>query len=355
LMEYLDDSDRLSIVDFNSSAKRLTPLLRMNQENKTRTLSAVEAISAGGGTNINLGMNHAFQVLKQRREVNQMTGIFLLSDGLDGGAEQRVKDSIDELNMKDNFTMHTFGYGNDHDPKLMTGIADLADGNFYFVEELNTVDECFVDCLGGLISSIAKDVEIQIKSNGDSFLKGLDVVKAYGDSKMWAKVGDTYVTKISQLISGKEKDYVLDVKIPKYAGEIKDEQKNAIIAEAKATMKTLEGKEFVVKGELKVTIVNETEEIQEEEDDKDVMKNFYRVKGAEVLEKAKELADNRKYEDAQKLLKDLKEELANSALKDEQFIKNIITDIDQAYENAKPEVYEAYGKVRMMENARAQY
>jgi len=32
----------------------------------------------------------------------------------------------------------------------MNAIAELKDGNFYFVEELHTVDEAFVDCMGGL-------------------------------------------------------------------------------------------------------------------------------------------------------------------------------------------------------------
>ena len=34
------------------------------------------------------------------------------------------------------FTLHTFGFGKDHDPKLMKTIADLRDGSFYFIEAL---------------------------------------------------------------------------------------------------------------------------------------------------------------------------------------------------------------------------
>ena len=41
-----------------------------------------------------------------------------------------------------------------HDAKLMKSIANLKDGNFYYIETLEIVSECFVDALGGLISVI---------------------------------------------------------------------------------------------------------------------------------------------------------------------------------------------------------
>jgi len=40
----------------------------------------------------------------------------------------------------DTYSLHTFGYGNDHDEKLMSNIALLKRGYFYYVENLNTVD-----------------------------------------------------------------------------------------------------------------------------------------------------------------------------------------------------------------------
>lgn len=59
------------------------------------------------------------------------------------------------MNLKDNFTIHSFGFGADHDPELMVEIAKLNDGNFYYIEKLNKVDEMFMDALGGLFSVAA--------------------------------------------------------------------------------------------------------------------------------------------------------------------------------------------------------
>jgi len=36
----------------------------------------------------------------------------------------------------------------------MRNIANLRDGNFYFIDKLEVVDECFVDALGGLMSVV---------------------------------------------------------------------------------------------------------------------------------------------------------------------------------------------------------
>jgi len=41
---------------------------------------------------------------------------------------------------------------------MMQAISKLKDGNFYFIEQLDTVDECFVNALGGLMSVVAKDI-----------------------------------------------------------------------------------------------------------------------------------------------------------------------------------------------------
>mmetsp|Transcript_18553 Transcript_18553/g.16150 ORF Transcript_18553/g.16150 Transcript_18553/m.16150 type:complete len:97 (+) Transcript_18553:909-1199(+) len=96
-------------------------------------------------------MKDAYEVLRQRRYVNSVSGIFLLSDGLDNNG---LRD-WNQIKLKHNFSIHSFGYGSDHDPELMTKIADVGDGNFYFIDKLDTVDEAFVDCLGSLISTVA--------------------------------------------------------------------------------------------------------------------------------------------------------------------------------------------------------
>lgn len=79
-------------------------------------------------------MNLAFKMIKERKFKNDVTSIFLLSDGQDTSAELRVQQLQAEYMIQDNFTINCFGFGSDHDPVLMDKIAKLGDGNFYYVE-----------------------------------------------------------------------------------------------------------------------------------------------------------------------------------------------------------------------------
>lgn len=61
------------------------------------------------------------------------------------------------------FTINTFGFGRDHDSKLMTALCNLGKGSFYFVQNISLLDEYFADALGSLISVVG--TEITIKAN----------------------------------------------------------------------------------------------------------------------------------------------------------------------------------------------
>lgn len=51
----------------------------------------VDGIQAGGGTNINSGLQIALKILRERKHINKVSSIFLLSDGQDKGAEEPFK------------------------------------------------------------------------------------------------------------------------------------------------------------------------------------------------------------------------------------------------------------------------
>jgi hypothetical protein len=64
----------------------------------------------------------------------------LLTDGQDGSALSRLDTVMRDL---PNCSIHTFGFGVDHDVKVLTSIAERVKGTFTFVETLNTVAPAF--------------------------------------------------------------------------------------------------------------------------------------------------------------------------------------------------------------------
>lgn len=64
LIETLTPADRLSIILFNTYAKRVCGLKCVTPENSVKLVNLVDEIQAGGGTDINSGMNLALKTLR---------------------------------------------------------------------------------------------------------------------------------------------------------------------------------------------------------------------------------------------------------------------------------------------------
>lgn len=132
--------------------------------------------------------------------------------------------------------MHTFGYGSDHDPKLMKNIANLRDGNFFYIDKLETLDEAFANCMGGLFSVIAEEINITIRSRLRGVFADIKIVKAYGDITLYDRNKDEYNIKLSQFLSGISKNFVLEMNIPASTGRVGDLERNQLLLEARAVI-----------------------------------------------------------------------------------------------------------------------
>lgn len=303
LLELLGENDRLSIITFESFAERLCPLIRVNAVNIVRLEGIIKTLSGRGGTKINAGMELALRTLQEKKYQNNVESIFLLSDGIDGGADQQVEANINQridLLRKSAFSVHTFGYGSDHDPKLMKNIANLRDGNFFYIDKLETLDEAFANCLGGLFSVIAEEINITIRSRLRGLFADIKIVKAYGDITLYDKNKDEYNVKLSQFLSGISKNFVLEMNIPASTGRVGDLERNQLLLEATATVKPIgKGEPFTISQELTVTFMNSDEEMKELDADPEVMENYLRVKAVEVMKQNLVLIEQRKFEEAE--------------------------------------------------------
>lgn len=143
----------------------------------------IDGLSARGGTNICSGLDLAVKTIKERKQSNKVTSIFLLSDGQDRGAENTFKQTLEREKVEDVFSIHSFGFGTDHDEELMTKICQIKDGSFYFIKELATLDEAFSNALGGIISLVATDVVIKLNNISKNIVEGIKIKRTYGE--MW--------------------------------------------------------------------------------------------------------------------------------------------------------------------------
>jgi uncharacterized protein YegL len=219
LIEMMGEKDKLGLVLFNQQAYKLLDLTYVTD--KKNIISLIDSINVGGGTYILSGLEMAVNMFKEnkREEKNffdkfiTSSAMILLSDGNDNimnhieignGLKNLTKD------MKLFFTLHAFGYGEDHDPNIMNTLANIRDGAFYFVQDYKKVIEYFVNVLGACMSMISENAKIIIKSK-------CDIKKVFGVEDLYSYVlkdNKNFETELLQLIGGKEYTFVLEVDVP---------------------------------------------------------------------------------------------------------------------------------------------
>ena len=315
LISLMDEKDRLCLILFESSATNFYNLEFLTKKNKEILEEKINKISAGGGTNILSGLKMAIEVIKgQTYNEKRVSSILLLSDGCDNESNDvELADSLKQLTkgLGLSFTLHTFGYGDDHDAKVMNKLANLRDGSFFYVQEYSKVAEYFVSVLGACVSVISKKLYLKLQVLNNN----CKIIKAYGAQNLYShETTEKYFqTTLLQFICGKEYTFVLDIFVNESKVQIGEE-----ILKLEISYESIEHdnkkihKEIIYKYELK-----DTEYIKANEE-------FTRAYVYSVLEEAIKLKDKYENQKGKKILEDLEKWLSkNDKDKNAKYIKEI--------------------------------
>jgi Mg-chelatase subunit ChlD len=230
LTKMMDENDRLALVLFENKASIYFDLDYMTEKNKQNLINKISEIKAHGCTEILSGLEKAIEILKneqlktKKNNNNRVSSIILLSDGCDNNKNDiQLGEALKNLTKGKNlsFTLNTFGYGSDHDPKIMNRLANIRDGSFFYVEDYKKVSEYFVTVLGGVVSVISKNVKINVKLLNPS----CEIIKIFGEDNLFSHnlLSHIFKTEFLQLVCGKEYTFVLEIKIDEKKVKIGDE------------------------------------------------------------------------------------------------------------------------------------
>ncbi|KAL4450381.1 hypothetical protein ABPG74_009087 [Tetrahymena malaccensis] len=367
LIEILNENDRLSLITFNSRAFQHCALRKVNKKNKELLQTITKLIKADGGTNITSGLQSAFETLQNRKQKNQVSSIFLLSDGQDDNSDIKIRNLLQTTNQQlqeENFTIHSFGFGNDHDGPLMQKIAQIKDGSFYYIENSDQVDEFFINALGGLFSVVAKDLTIKIEINRQNelfhkFFQNSYVSKIYGHMWNIVKQDQEFIIKINQIFSGVSKDFIFEMTVPK--SEIKvlqDFERNIDTIKVQLTASPLESEQTKILKEnnLVLTLFTENEQIaQDLEMNSNVEFNYIRVKAAQAIENAMKYADRNQYKEGQMILSDMLKNIEKSHPNNKSKLQVLKEDLIQCQQNVQPQVYQFHGRHQAQQQSHSHY
>ena len=304
LIEMMDKNDRLALILFENHSDILFDLNYLTDTAKKDLVNKINSIYAHGGTNILSGLEKAVEILKADKktaEDNRISSIILLSDGCDNYSDEiSLGESLKKLTKGSGlcFTLHTFGYGYDHDPKIMNKLASIRDGSFFLVEDYNKVAEYFVSVLGGCISVISNKADLNVKLLNDK----CTIVKTFGEDNLYSyELKPKYFkTSMLQFICGKEYTFVLEININEKNVNIGDELLEVEFIYEDIIQKTKNDKKIKYKYELKDAQFAKANE------------EYIRSQVYYILEEALKLREKNENEKAKKMLKDMEKWLTKN-------------------------------------------
>ncbi|KAL4462118.1 hypothetical protein ABPG74_000963 [Tetrahymena malaccensis] len=352
VLHFIKGDDRISLVQFNSKAQVLLELTKLTPKSQNQIENKIKELNADGGTKIGLGMQKAFDVIKQRDNTKNLACIFLLSDGQDGNGSAETQYYMNQSQIKHPFCIDCFGFGEDHDSATLIKINQLQQGTFNFIRDISQIDDAFTIILAGIKTFVAQNVKISIKFGNTELMNGITVSKTYGSD--WIKIKDNqYEIQLNHLMAGRSKDFVFELQMPQFEMKLSDQQRYQIIgsAEIKADSLNSSKEQITKKVELMIQLFLNTEankkDLEKEEDEK-VAINHFRVMAGEAMGTVLTQADNNQFENSQNLLSEIINKIKNSKYKSNPTLVNLLKDLENCQEAAKSCNYSTFGRGYVM-------
>ena len=193
----LGSSDRIAVVAFSATPKRLLPLRRMTAQGQRAARRVIDMLVCSQGTSLGEALRKATKVLEDRRERNPVASIMLLSDGQDEriysnqrpGTRHESSTRFGHIEIP----VHAFGFGERggycHEP----------------------AEDAFAKCVSGLLSVVVQDLRIQLGfPNGSSPV----VISAIYSCTGRPTVCSLGSVRLGDLYAEEERELLVELKIP---------------------------------------------------------------------------------------------------------------------------------------------
>lgn len=360
VIQNLSSNDRLSVIAFSSTARRLFPLLRMTENGRQQALQAVNSLKAIGGTNIAEGLRKGAKVMEERRVKNPVASIVLLSDGRDTYtryAENSYGENQTNLNYElllplsflgndrsgPRIPVHTFGFGTDHDASLLHSISEMSGGTFSFIETEATIQDAFAQCIGGLLSVVVQELQVGVECMHPG--TRLVTLKAGSYPTHITSDGRSGYVDVGDLYAEEERDFLVSLNIPSEAsGNSTSLLKVICVYKNPFTEETTTLESEEVKIERPEIVLDEVVSIEV-----DSQRN--RLLAAEAMRQARVAAEQGDLENAISVLEKCRQMLSStaSAKSQDQLCVALDAELKEMQERlASRHVYEASGRAYIL-------
>ncbi len=210
LIDHLRPTDYCGVVAFESSVYDVARPEQLANGAKDKIKSAVSKLGPRGGTNFSGGLLRALELVK---DLDLPEGTILrIIMFTDGQANEGVAVKTDQLVKlleanRGRVTVSAFGYGAGADQALLTAFSTAGKGNYAFIAEPDAALSAFGTELGGLLSTYATDLVIEVAP-----LNGHQIVEVVSDVDAEEENTGEVTIKIPDILAEEVRHLVLSVK-----------------------------------------------------------------------------------------------------------------------------------------------
>lgn len=243
-------------------------------------------------------------------------------------------------------TINTFGFGTGHNAALLQAISERGRGMYAFIETTDSIADTFAECLGGLVSMIGQDLKVKIQALNnveinECLSKGLPLTVT--------QPRKIHTVSIKDLQSEERRDLVFELKLPALGAAKESDPIVQLSVQYKNVVKDVQ------ETLSNVCSIARIEGAQKGERNMDLDIQYNRVMAANAMEKADQLANQGRIEDARKLLTASVQTIQASPSSAEAFSVNLMQDMQTIQSNMQSQQqYRSVGRKMMKSNMQCQ-
>jgi len=243
-------------------------------------------------------------------------------------------------------TINTFGFGTGHNADLLQAISERGRGMYAFIETTDSIADTFAECLGGLVSMIGQDLQVKVEA-----LNNVEINKCLskGLPLRVTKPRKVHTVTIKDLQSEESRDLVFELKLPALGAA---KESDPIVQLSVAYKNVVKDVRETLSN---VCSIARIEGSQKGERNMELDVQYNRVMAADAMERADELANKGRMEEARKLLSFQVASIQASPSSAQSYSVNLVKDMQTISSNMQnTQQYASRGRKMMKSQYQAQ-
>lgn len=337
IIQSLGENDYLSLISFSDLAEIVLPVIKMDESGRKKAENALKRIEPTNSTNLWAGLVQGLnttQEFKKKCDRNFNSSLLLLTDGQPNIEPPRGHIPAFKKFIKENrglpCVVNTFGFGYSLDSDLLVQLAKVGGGTFSFIPDGSFVGTIFINAISSILSNCASNITLGLDLD-EIKVEDFSLIKNYNHR---IKNG-----KLTLFLGSQSYEQTRNVVLPITYGVkeiinvyLKYDVPDGVSVERKIELKVNNNNDNKVDiHRLRCTVVNE------------------------ILNAMSELEKTKNYKTAQDLIANLINNIQNSGVQNEKFVKDLLKDVQEQVSIAfsKEEFYRKWGRHYLPSLARA--